>query len=133
MTHTINTNNLKALIPYCPNRIKNFVRLAARVHGKLALREQLNYETENHDFSSIKMVNLDRAELKREIIHEATLCASALRALNHIAESHNLPLPSKNLEEINLTEFLNLIDTYVTELVAASDYAKWSEAYELVG
>ena len=122
----INTTTLKKLVPIASGTVTHFCKSAGRLYGKLALREQLNYESVTH-YTSIEHVDINREDLKREIINLARDCGTTIRRLNIMAKKHNFPAVLANIDELSLTQFIELIDTYITELVADSDFRDWCE------
>jgi len=126
----INTTSIKKLIPYSYGAVVHFCRTSARLYGKLALREQLDYETETGDFSSFAMVDQDREGLKREIISLASACVASIHRLNGIAKTHGIIAPMSAVGSMSLTETIAAITDYVEALVAESDYCSWVKGLE---
>lgn len=126
-TMHINVNSIKCLIPYAYGAVVHFCRTSARLYGKLAFREQLNYENQTGVFSSFDMVETDRAELKREIVRLASSCATSIQRLNAIARKHNILEPMASANSMSLTELITAVVDYVETLVAESDYKSWLE------
>lgn len=118
----VNTTTLKKLVPIASNLVEHYCKCAARLYGKLALRSQLDYESVSGNYSSIEMVEMDREKLKQEIIKIAHDCAKTTRRLNAIAEKHGFPRVMPNIDELSLSEFVSVMNKYVEELVAESDY-----------
>ena len=124
-TNEINISAVKRLVPIASGNVKYFCQMAARLYGKLALREQLTYENAEDDFSSIENVEADISELKEEIINMAGACAAGARRLNSLAERAGLVAPLPGIDEMSLTEFMESIEVYVSTLVENSDYREW--------
>lgn len=121
----INISAVKKLVAIASGNVKYFCQMSARLYGKLALREQLAYENETDDFSSIENVEADIAELKEEVINMAGACAAGARRLNSIAERAGFVAPLPGIDEMSLTEFMEAIEIYVATLVENSDYREW--------
>lgn len=122
---SINITSLRRLLPSSSNSVTHLCKTAARAYGKIALREQLDYETVTDNFSSYEMVNTDREELKQEIISLVNECCQALCRLNATAKRFGIPEPLPAVGEMNLTARITAIDEYVTTLVSESDYKMW--------
>lgn len=131
MNTNINIISMKQLVPVCTGNVRHFCKYAARLYGKLALREQLNYETATHSFSSIEMVIADREELKAEIINLARECATTMRRLNINAKKAGICPPLVAIDNMELSDFIEAIDNYVTALVEESDYKMWQEEFHI--
>lgn len=121
----INTTSIKKLIPYSYGAVVHFCRTSARLYGKLALREQLDYETETGDFSTFEMVEQDREELKREVALLARTCSAAIFRLNGIAQTHDILPVMSAVGSMSLTDIITAVVDYVEALVAESDYRSW--------
>lgn len=126
----INATSIKKLIPYAYGAVVHFCRTSARLYGKLALREQLDYESVTGIYSSYAMVDQDREELKREILSLAGACASSIHRLNGIAKKHDITTPLPEVNAMSLTELITAITDYVEALVAESDYRTWIKELE---
>lgn len=122
---SINITSLKRLLPSYSNSVTHLCKCAARAYGKIALREQLDYEAVTNEPSSYEMVDTDREELKQEIIALVNECCSALCRLNGKAKRLGIPEPLPAVSEMNLTARITAVDEYVTTLVSESDYKMW--------
>lgn len=121
----INVNSLRRLTVYSPNIVKHFVRISARLHGLLALREQLDVAKATKRFETFAQVEMDRDGLKMDIANGAALCARTLSRLNALASEHDIPDVCYRLEELSVSEVIAAVNDYVDELVAQSDYEAW--------
>lgn len=74
---------------------------------------------------TIAQVEIDRADLQREIVQLANDCRSSVRRLNVMAEGQNIPLPLYEVDELGLTDFIDTIIEYVSRLVSESDFRGW--------
>lgn len=122
---SINITSLKRLLPSSSKTVTHLCKCAARAYGKIALREQLDYETATDKFSSFEMVDTDREELKQEIIALVNDCCKTLYRLNGVARRLGIPEPLPAVNEMNLTARIAAVDEYVTTLVSESDYKMW--------
>lgn len=128
----INVNTIKSLVPVCPNKIVFFCRCAARLIGKVALREQLNYEASTRNWSSLEAVEADRVELKQQIVKEARLAAKTIRSLNVIADKQGLyPLPLQSIDELSISDFIEVVNVYIDDLIADSEFRAWTSSMAL--
>ena len=117
----IKVSSLKKLARIYSNQVKHFCKSSARLYGKIALREQLQYDGP----VTIAQVEIDRADLQREIVQLANDCRSSVRRLNVMAEGQNIPLPLYEVDELGLTDFIDTIIEYVSRLVSESDFRGW--------
>ena len=121
----INVNSLRRLVVYSPNIVKHFVKISARLHGLLAMREQLDIAKATKRFETFAQVEMDRESLKVDIANSAALCARTLANLNALAKKHNIPNVCYRVEELSVSEVIAAVNDYVDELVAQSDYDAW--------
>ena len=130
MNTNINIEATRKLTAICPKKVAHFCRTAARLSGKLALREQFNAENEVGTCSSLAMAEVDGEMLNMAIIKSARDCADTLYRLNVIAKKHGIPEPLKDVAEMNLTGIIAAVNEYVTTLVGESDFRDWVADYE---
>lgn len=126
----INIMSTRKLTAICPKKVAHFCRTAARLSGKLALREQFNAEKETGICSSLEMAEVDGEQLKMAIVKSARDCADTLYRLNVIAKKNGIQEPLKNVAELDLTEIIEAVNGYVTTLVGESDFRDWVSDYE---
>lgn len=122
---TINIDSLKALAPKASNKVKHFCRTSAQLYGKLALREQFRLETALGAHSSFYMVELDEEELQDSIRNLARVCANTPARLNILCRSFDITPVYPGIDNASLVDVVDAVNTYVAELVGASDYRDW--------
>lgn len=123
----INIHNTKTLAPIAPGITKHFCRSAARLHGLLAFREQLNIAEETGHYATFAEVEADMEEIKSNIAKLANICASLLSKMNALANKFEVGAICVDLNEASLSEVIDACNEYVDELVAQSDYRDWVE------
>ena len=123
----INVNNMKKLAPMCSGLVKYFCRSAARLHGLLAFREQLNIAHATGRYQTFAEVEADMEEIKRSIAKSAILCGSLLAKLNVLGRKYDVGAICSDLEDSNITDVIDAINAYVDELVRLSDFKAWIE------
>lgn len=125
MEYTINIKSMKRLVAYSPNIIKHFCRSAGRLHGLIALREQLNVVHVTGRYETFEQVEMDMETLKVDIARAAILCARTLANLNRQAEKNRIPIVCYGLSEMSMSQVIIAVNDYVDELVAQSDFENW--------
>jgi len=126
----ININSIRTLTHISPNLVTHFCKAAARLSGKIALREQFNIEHEEGSCSSMAMAEVDIEALQSSIANLARLCAKTLWRLNEIAKDSGFKQPLYGVNEMSLSEVIESVTAYVTALVGESDYRDWVNDYD---
>lgn len=121
----INVARLKKLAVMCPNVVKHFCRSAARLHGLIAFREQLNLAETKGQYRTIPGVEVEMEDIKKSIAQSAVLCGNILVKLNAYGQKNNIGNICPDIENANLSDIIEAINTYQDELVSLSDFRSW--------
>ena len=124
-------DSIRSLTKICPNKIVHFCRVSARLVGKLALREQFLNECNAGECSSLAMAEVDSDGLQEAIVRCARDCADTMYRLNTIAKQHGIKEPMNGIKNMNLSDVIEAINSYVTTLIGSSDFREWVDDYDV--
>lgn len=122
---TISVNSLRALTAIAPGSVAHFCKCAARLTGKIALREQFR-----DGCNSMALAEVDEATLQQAITKYAKECRDTLWRLNSTAKNNGIKQPCYEVAEVGLFEVTNAVVAYVEELVGSVNAYEWLRDYD---